>query len=46
MARNDEELYFDEKTKIKIKSIQDAQVEEGLVGFYADMKKKINSDAC
>ena len=46
LARNEEELYFDEKTKIKIKQIQVATVEEGLGGFYSDMKKKINIDAC
>jgi transcription elongation factor S-II len=46
LAHDDEELYFDEKTRENIKKNQLAQLEESRTGFYDEMKKNINKDAC
>ena len=45
LATDDEELYFDEKTRENIKRIQREEIERMQTGFYDDMKKRINKDA-
>jgi hypothetical protein len=37
---------MDEKARETIKQIQKAQLEESQTGFYDEMKKNINKDAC
>lgn len=46
VARDDEELYLDEKAKEEIKKFQREQLEANSTGFYDQMKKNINKDAC
>lgn len=46
LSSDDEELYFDEKTKDNIKKIQREEVERNSGGYYDEMKKRINKDAC
>lgn len=45
LAKDDEELYFDQKTKDNIAKIQREELERNQTGFYDEMKKKINKDA-
>ena len=37
---------MDEKARENIKQIQKAQLQESQTGFYDEMKKNINKDAC
>ena len=46
LARDDEELYFDEKTRGSIRKNQLLKLEENRTGFYDEMKKEINENAC
>lgn len=46
LAKDNEEIYFDEKTKETIKKNQLAQLEASQTGFYDKMKREINKDAC
>lgn len=46
LAEDDDEIYFDEKTREAIKKNQLAQLEECRTGFYDEMKKNVNKDAC
>lgn len=46
VAKDDEEVYMDEKARENIKQIQKAQLQESQTGFYDEMKKNINKDAC
>lgn len=45
LAKDDEELYFDQKTRDNIAKIQREEIERMQTGFYDDMKKRINKDA-
>lgn len=46
LALDNEETYFDEKTREVIRKNQLAQLEENQTGFYDAMKRAINKDAC
>lgn len=46
LALDDEEVYFDERAREIIRKNQLAQLEESRTGFYDEMKKNINKDAC
>ena len=46
MAKDSEEIYFDQKTRDNIAKIQREELERNSTGFYDEMKKKINKDAC
>lgn len=46
LAKDNEETYFDQKTRDIIRKNQMAQLEESETGFYDSMKKAINKDAC
>ena len=46
LSNDDEELYFDQKTKDNIRKIQMEELQKCRTGFYDDMKKQINKDAC
>lgn len=45
LANDDEELYFDQKTRDNIKRLQKEELERNSTGFYDEMKKKINKNA-
>lgn len=45
LSNDNEETYFDQKTKDNIKRIQKEEIERMSTGFYDDMKKRINKDA-
>ena len=45
LAADNDDVYFDEKTKENIRRIQKEEIERMQTGFYDDMKKRINKDA-
>lgn len=46
LSNDDDELYFSQKTRDNIKKIQMEQLQRSRTGFYDEMKKQINKDAC
>jgi hypothetical protein len=46
LSEDDEELYFDQKHRDNIQRIQQEEIERMQTGFYDDMKRRINKDAC